>query len=305
MAAVGQAGNEPVEQEAHVVVGERCQGEGGEAALPGTPVRTTVEEVGAGQGDDVDRMAARPCQQLLDEVEEAVIRPLEVLEDHDHRRDVGDALEEGSPGHGKLASLLRLNVADPEQVKEWLFERGALVGIGHELGQARGQQLAGGRLIGCVVGADPHAHHLAERPEADAVAVGGRAALVPVHDFGDAVDVLQELPCQPALADAALADDGDEPRPAVAGGGVVEVLDELELAVATDERRLQALAAAHPAALRHDAQRPEGGHGCRLALELLLPGLLEDDCRRRLRGGCRRRPGPSPAARPTGGARRC
>ncbi len=39
--------------------------------------------------------------------------------------------------------------------------------------------------------AGSHAHHLAERPERDAVAVGGAAPVVPVDVLGEAVDVLQ------------------------------------------------------------------------------------------------------------------
>ena len=40
----------------------------------------------------------------------------------------------------------------------------------------------------------PHPHHLAERPEGDALPVGGGAALVPVDGLGQAVDVLAGTP---------------------------------------------------------------------------------------------------------------
>src|SRR6185312_6091675 len=79
--------------------------------------------------------------------------------------------------------------------------------------------------------------HLAERPERDAFAVGGGAAVVPPDTLDHAVDVLEELPGQPALADPGLASDRDEPGTLLARGRVEQVLEEAELLVATDERR--------------------------------------------------------------------
>ncbi len=53
-------------------------------------------------------------------------------------------------------------------------------------------------------------HHLTEGPERQAAAVGGAPALVPVDDLGEAVDVVEELLGEPALADPAFTDDRDE-----------------------------------------------------------------------------------------------
>ena len=83
------------------------------------------------------------------------------------------------------------------------------------------------------------ANHLGERPERDAVAVGETAPGVPPDVAGEPVDVLLELPREARLADAADADDRDEVRSAVLGRRVEELLDEPELAVAPDERRLE------------------------------------------------------------------
>ena len=68
------------------------------------------------------------------------------------------------------------------------------------------------------------AHHLAERPERDPVAIGRGAALVPIDELDHPVDVLQELPGQARLADAGLADDAHEPHAAFASGAVVKSL---------------------------------------------------------------------------------
>ena len=65
----------------------------------------------------------------------------------------------------------------------------------------------------------PHAHHLPERPEGDPLTVGGGAALLPVNGLGEAVDVFEELPGEPALADPSEPchrDESDSLLPAVA-----------------------------------------------------------------------------------------
>ena len=125
----------------------------------------------------------------------------------------------------------------------------------------------------------PHPHHLGQRPEGDALAVGEAAAAVPPDDVGEAVDVLLELPREPRLADAGDADDRGERRPPVVARGVEEVLDEAELAVAPDERRLERARPSLAAAIGDDTERaPEmGGFG--LALELVLAGVLVGDGR--------------------------
>ena len=125
------------------------------------------------------------------------------------------------------------------------------------------------------------ADHLADRPEGDALAVGGRAALVPPDPLGDAVEVLLELPGEAALAHAAAAEDRDVPDAPLAARGVEEVLEQPELHVAADERRLEALGPAPPAALGDDANGPPCRHRRLLALEGLLAGGLEGDGPRR------------------------
>ena len=64
---------------------------------------------------------------------------------------------------------------------------------------------AGRRLVVRRQQTGPAADHLAERPERDAVAVGRRPPDVPVDVVDEAVEILLELPGDPALADARLA----------------------------------------------------------------------------------------------------
>ena len=68
-----------------------------------------------------------------------------------------------------------------------------------------------------------------------------------------------------------------EPRAALAAGRMEQVLEQAELVVAADERRLEGLAPVAAADLGDDPQRAPGRHRRRLALEGLLAGLLEGD----------------------------
>ena len=109
--------------------------------------------------------------------------------------------------------------------------------------------------------------------------------MVPEDPLDQAVDVLEELPGEPALADAALARHGDQPDASVPGCGVIEVLEQPQLVVAPDEGCLDRLRAPAPATLRHHPKGAPSGHGRRLPLEELVSRLLEDD---RPRGGVHR-----------------
>jgi hypothetical protein len=217
---------------------------------------------------------------VVDEVEQAVIGPLEVLEDEDDDASLGDPLEEDAPRREERLAVrpIALATLHSEQLKQARLEPAPLGVIRDPLLERRGELRA---RCGRVVRLDdprPAAHHLGQRPEADPLSVRRGAALVPVDDLGDAVDVLLELPDQPRLADPALPHDRNEPRPSLGRRGRVEVLEHPQLGAASDERRLELLAAPRPAPLRDDPQ----GAICRywrlLALEDLLPGGLERDC---------------------------
>ena len=186
-------------------------------------------------------MVPRPVEQVLDEVEQARVRPLHVLEGEHGRIALRQALEEEPPGGEEILLVARLVLRQPEQMREPRLEELALLGVEDVLLE-RGVQLGqrGRRLL--VLG-DPaaHAHHVRERPVGHALAVREAASAVPVDGLGDAVEVLVELPREPRLADAGDAGHRDEVRLLLVRGGVEELLDLAQLAVAADERRLEAL----------------------------------------------------------------
>jgi hypothetical protein len=170
-------------------------------------------------------------------------------------------------------------LCETEEVGEARLEPAALVRIGDVLGD-RGAEL-GERGLRCLFLDDPgaHPHHLRERPVGDAVAVGEAAAPVPPEVVGETVHVLLELPGDPGLADPRDADDRDQLGLALLRRRVEEFLDQPHLALAPDERRLEADGLLHTAAVGRDAERAVEGDRLALSLQLVLARRLVRDRR--------------------------
>ena len=94
---IGQTGDQPVEQLLHVLAAQRLEVHRRHAAPSRRPRREPVGDLRPGQRHDEDGEASRPVQQVLDEVEQRGVGPLEVLEDHHHRVALRDPLEEPPP----------------------------------------------------------------------------------------------------------------------------------------------------------------------------------------------------------------
>ncbi len=222
-----------------------------------------------------------------------------VLEDEHHRRRGGEPLEERPPGPEQLVRAPA--GLDAQQGQEGRLDPAALVGVGHVLGDGGGDLGTGRGFVVCLQQAGATTDHLAESPERDALAVGRAAALVPPHGLDQAVDVLEELPSQPRLADPGRADDAHEACPALARRGVEEVLEQAEFVVAAHERGLERVRTVAAADLGDHPKGPPGGDRTGLALERLLTGRLErDGLAGRALGSLTHEHGPG-AARPTGG----
>ena len=118
--------------------------------------------------------------------------------------------------------------------------------------------------------------HLGERPVGDALAVGQAAA----GQHRGALDRAGELAREPALPHAGLAVHREQVRAAVAEGAVVGVLEQLELGLAADERRLEG--AARPlAAGAAGAERAPGPDRLGQALEVDRADVLDLDAAER------------------------
>ena len=272
---LGQARDETCEQRVHRLGAERLQRQRGEVTLRARPRRMLLGQLGPRQREHEEWMAARPVQQVADEVEQRRVGPLQVLEDEHRRAALGQALEEQPPRGEEVVTVEGGLLGDPEQLCQPFLDPAALVGVG-QLVLERLPQL-GRSFAGVLLLADPgaHAHHLGERPVRHAVAVGQAAATVPEDVVDEPVDVALELRREPRLPDPGDADDRDEPRPALVARGVEEVLHQPELALAPDERRLEPGRAPFAAARGDHALGPPERHGLGLPFERVLARVVE------------------------------
>ncbi len=215
-------------------------------------------------------MATRPLEQVLDEVEQSSVRPVQVLEDQHDRPLLGEALEEEPPGREEVLPVGGGSLGQAEQVREPRLEPGPLLLVGDVL-LDRGAELCErglGRLL--LEDPRPHAHHLGERPVRHTLAVGKTTAAVPPEEVGEPVDVLLELPGEARLPETRRADDRDELRLALFRRAVEDLLDEAQLPVAPLERRLEADRLLRAAAGSEHAERAVQRQRFRLALQLVL-----------------------------------
>ena len=201
---------------------------------------------------------------MLDHVQQRLLGPVDVLE-HEHERLHARELLGPRPRRPEelLALVLALARTDqPGRRREQIRDRVALA--------ARAQLLE--RVADRVVVGDARGRldHLGERPVRDALAEGQGASA----EDRRALDALDELVDEAALADAGLAEDGDQVRAAVADRARKRVLQDLQLDLTSDERgrrkralRLRRDVEELPAAKRLDAAADR--HGIR--------GLGDDD----------------------------
>ena len=222
-------------------------------------------------------MVPRPVEQVVDEVQQRRVRPLEIFEDEHRRALLCEPLEEEAPGGEEVFTVGRDAFLEPEQLGEPRLDPGALLGVGEVLLE-RLPELAGRRLGILLLGdSGPHAHHLGERPVRDAVAVGETAAAMPVDVAHQPVDVALELRREPRLADPGDPENRDEPRPALVARGVEEILDQAQLPLPAHKRRLETGCAALAAARRDHPRGSPERHRLRLALELVRARVLVGD----------------------------
>ena len=166
------------------------------------PVGANVEQLGPGETDDQERPVLHPVGHVLDQLEQRILCPVDVLEDEDERLRLGHELRPLSSGPGDflLAPLAVDRLEDAARQAEQ---------VGHGL---RGAAVA--KLLDCdveriVVGDVGRAlDHLGQGPVGDALTVRQAAALEDRRAF-ERGEVLVH---HPALADTGLAIDREEMR---------------------------------------------------------------------------------------------
>jgi hypothetical protein len=178
--------------------------------LPAPQLGRLFGELGSGERDDAEGVVPRPVQEVLEEVDQARVGPLHVLEDEDRRAAVGETLEQDAPRGEQVLLISGDTLFEPEQMRQARLDVAAFVGIGNVLVDRRPELLEGGGLG--LVFDDPaaHANHLGQCPVRDSFPVREAAGAMPPHTLHQAVHVLLELPRQTRLADAGDTEDGDE-----------------------------------------------------------------------------------------------
>ena len=216
-------------------------------------VRRPVEVApGAHRRDEREGVAGQGVHEVVEQLDEAGVGPVQVVDREDRRLVLAHPLER--LGHGPVdrrAGTGRIEVID---------RRGVPVDVGEDvhdplgLGGVEARRQRGGALRALdaqVVGGDVRVdvevlgQRQGDRPVGAGLPVGdavgmqqadlaGGARRQPVEDLGD----------QPALADAALADERQDHRPLTLDGLLQRALGDGQLGLPTDHRHLEAVAPA-------------------------------------------------------------
>ncbi len=191
-----QTGDEAVEELVPRRLRQRLEDDRMEAARARAPVRAPLEQLGPRERDHVDRERPGPVEQVFDEVEQAGVRPVQVLEEQHGGPLLGEPLEEEPPGREQILPVGRHALGEAEQVLEPRLDPGPLVGVRDVLGKHR-FELRESRGCVLVLGdGSAHPHHLRQRPVGDAFPVGETAPAVPPDLVDQPVEVFLELPGQ-------------------------------------------------------------------------------------------------------------
>ena len=260
-----------------LIARERRKRERQRVRLATSPGGAACEELRAGRADDEQRYARRPVDEMVDEVEEAFVGPVEVLEDEDERALVGDPLEQAAPCGKRLVLALTPpgDVLDPRQRAE--MAEGPFDVVARQSRRDDRPELSLGLVLRVrLEDAGVRLHHLAQRPETDPLAVRQRSALAPVDELGVVLDGLEQLVDEAALADPRLTDERHQLDLAGASRPLERVEQRVELAAPADERRPHAARDVHADACPCLHRLP-GLDRLRLALRLHRLGLAVVD----------------------------
>ena len=183
---MGQQGGQ---QAGGVGVGQGVEADGGPARAPAGPA---LQQLRPGGGQDQDgRRAGVPVAEALDEVEQGVVGPVQVLQGQDQRPGRGQAVQEAPPGGELLLAVggggrpgaPRAAAADADQAAQVTGDPGGGDRLGH---RARGRDQPPPGELGAVALQDAGLglDRLGQRPEGRPVAIGEGPPLPPGEPRG-------------------------------------------------------------------------------------------------------------------------
>ncbi len=187
-----------------VVVRKRRERDRDGVRLSAAPARTALEQLRSGRTHHKQRHPGNPIDQVVDEVQQPLVRPVQIFEERYQRPLLGEPLEQSPPsGEGLAAPVVthRHDVtAEAEQHTEVPAHPLRLAGFDEDVGHHRRQLRLGRVGVVRLQDAGLRLDHLGQRPEADAFAIRQRAALPPRDQFRLTVDGPGQLVQQPGLA---------------------------------------------------------------------------------------------------------
>ena len=234
------------------------------------PPRRGIEQLGTGEAEQQNRRVAREQGDLLDELEEAFLGPLDVFEDDDERAFSGSGAEQLAEGPADLVRR-RARRLTPEEAAEGAGRGGVELDPRELLDHLDHWAIS-----------DPFAVRQASAPHGGHIAKGR-----------------EELRGEPRLADARDADDREQAGRALGDDALPLLCQQSPLSLAPDELRV--VAARKRRSLRIHRLQPERGEPGRPPLHvqrrrLRDHGVRDEQVRSAGRSGSHR------ALRPAGGA---
>ena len=168
-------GEQPGDELVRLVAGQRLEAERRGVAPATSPLRPAFEQVVACQAEEKERRA-HPLRKVLDQVEHAVVGPVDVLERDDQRPVLRDCLHDRADGSEEaLTQALRVVVA--RECRR----------LGRAEAEQAGDRRRVARGVGTVRFCEPRLHPLGELPPRD-------LGTVPVADFELLAQHLAERP---------------------------------------------------------------------------------------------------------------
>jgi hypothetical protein len=182
------------DQARRVVVRERRQRDGRGVSSAAAPRRVELEELWTRGAEDDERHGRSPRDQMLDELEQRRVCPVEVLDNEDEGSLRRHGLEKGAPGGERLVAIRgSFALGGSNEPRELAFDPRALRSAGEERLDRCGELVARRRRVVGLEDAGVCLDDLAERPQRDAFAIRQAASLSPVDELRLRIHVFAQL----------------------------------------------------------------------------------------------------------------
>ena len=225
---------DPLDEQAAGLAGQRLQVHGRRIGPSVAPARPDVVQLRPRQADEQDARVAGVFDDVLEQVEERLLAPLDVVEDDDDRLLARERLEE-SPERPERLLLRHLAVAETDGGGDLRCHQLGVRLPAQAAGEARAE--LGDRVV--VRHLRQLTDDLRDGPVGDALAVREAA---PLGDERVARHGRDELADEPRLPDSGGPDDRDDVAGAIARHPLVSLLQQPELVRAADQRAVEARA---------------------------------------------------------------